>query len=118
MEIFKSISELLSKIDSIFENDWIFTNLEKWKTTPLECPLYLVRDEDVDNASEDETFVNPGGIELPIALEHENVTSWMLIEILHGVLLNLRKSKPNISVNDFVYAINYYREYDDFYDPA
>jgi hypothetical protein len=117
MEKIGSISHLFKATINSNENEWIYTNLETWNTTPKKCDFYIISEAEIDDLPDEEVYESQAGPYLPITLQNLNLSPWMEIAVLQGVIQNLKlKDGDRIDDDLLIDGINYYREYDDFMD--
>ncbi len=115
MQKFNSIRELALFTLSSTENEWIYTNIDKWNSRPKECAFWVIQESEVDALPDDEVYESAGGPFLPKELKNENLWPWMTQDVLAGVLLNLKVIDVDSCDDAFlIKGINYYREFDDF----
>lgn len=100
------------------DNCWIFVNIAEWNVSPQTTKFYFIDEDEIDGMPDDEVFQSDTGDFLPLALKDKALRPWFESATLHGVASNASiPSSPNAEeCQRFVYAANYYREYDDFFD--
>jgi len=108
MKTYQNIAEVLDDIDHLQWFGSLFTEQPIWKKKPLEAKfLYLEGDDELEDIFDEET--------LQPKLAHEaNVTHFLDIEIFKGILKNQVDQKSDSSIDDYIAALNYYREFDTF----
>ena len=115
MKKMQGITNLFSTVNSHTDNDWVYTNLDKWEEEPEKAIFYLISEDEIDDLEEDDkTVENSAGELIPKSLEKENVETWLDVQTLQAIFEVIQK-KVNAPDNDIlIRAINHYREYDDF----
>lgn len=115
MKKMQGIIDLFSTLDSVTDNDWVYTNLEKWEEQPETAVFYLISEDEIDNLEEDDkTVENSAGETIPKTLEKENVETWLDVQTLQAISQILQKKIKSPDNAILIKAINYYRENDDF----
>ena len=118
MKEFNSIKEVALYALGQDENEWVYTNIEKWKLQPKSCKFWVIPETDIDELSEEDLYESAEGPFLPKKLESENLYPWMMQDILAGVLNNLKMNcAENYSEEMFIKGINHYRDFDAFLTP-
>ncbi|MFI8618593.1 hypothetical protein ACIGHN_24125 [Acidovorax sp. NPDC077693] len=116
MKKMTSLSELYECVASAGENEWIYTNIEAWHNNPQHCEFYFISEDEVEEMADDEVYESEAGPYLPASVKNLDLYPWMQIDVLKGVLENAGINNEHFDDNNFVKAINYYRENDDFMD--
>lgn len=110
MKTFHSIQELLSELDGLNWDSALFINQNSWEADPLRAEILLLEGDD-----ELEDVVP--GTHLPKIAKNKDMRQFFDMETFRDIVNFERKRNPNASVSDIIYAIGFYREKDDFYDP-
>lgn len=115
MKKMQGITNLFSTINSATDNDWVYTNQDKWENEPEKAVFYLISEDEIDDLEEDEkTVENSAGELIPKALEKENVETWIDVQTLQAIFDVIQKKVNAPDDATLIRAINHYREYDDF----
>ena len=119
MKLINSLSDLFDVVINSVGNEWVYANRDAWAKCPEGCVFYVIPESEIDDMPDDEVYESEGGSCLPINLQHLDLWPWMEISNLQGVIENLRMMNREVfDVDMFIKGINYYRENDDFMEPA
>lgn len=110
MKTFQSIQDLLRELDELHWDSALFIEEDTWEDDPLHAEVLLLQGDD-----ELEDVVP--GTHLPKLAQNNAMRQLLDMETFRDVVYFERKRNPVASVSDIVFAINFYRETDDFYDP-
>ena len=110
MKIYNSLVDLIEDIPSLPGRDWIYVNLDSWKSGPEKTKLFYIPWNYIQDLEGDEIYLDEEGMEMPKSVEKCNLRCWMLVSQLDYIL----KNKVDRGVRWFVEEINYYRENDEF----
>jgi hypothetical protein len=110
MKIYHSIQELLGELDELNWDSALFINQNSWEADPLHAEVLLLEGDD-----ELEDVVP--GTHLPKIAENNGMKQLFDMETFRDIVNFERKRNPDAPVSDVIFAINFYREKDDFYDP-
>ncbi|OAE12175.1 hypothetical protein AZH11_15520 [Pseudomonas simiae] len=109
------INNLFSTVNSHTDNDWVYTNLDKWEEEPEKAIFYLISEDEIDDLEDDDkTVENSAGELIPKSLEKENVETWLDVQTLQAIFEVIQKKVKAPDSDILIQAINHYREYDDF----
>lgn len=115
MDRYKNLMDLCNSIENIEDNYWIYTNIDKWESTPELAVFYTIdEDELMDMEDEDETIENRDGEQIPEKWGDNNVSTWLELQTLQAIIFIVKKKVLIPDINILIKAIDYYREYDDF----
>ena len=115
MKKMQGFTNLFSTVNSHTDNDWVYTNLDKWEEEPRNAIFYLISEEEIDDLEEDDkTVENSAGELIPKSLEKENVETWLDVQTLQAIFEVIQKKVTAPDNDILIRAINHYREYDDF----
>ncbi|MDL2188868.1 hypothetical protein P5706_32305 [Pseudomonas sp. ChxA] len=115
MKKMQDITNLFSTINSHTDNDWVYTNLEKWEAHPESAIFYLISEDEIDDLEEeDKTVENSAGELIPKSLAKENVETWLDAQTLLAIFEIIQKKVKAPDDDILIRAINHYREFDDF----
>lgn len=119
----RELASIVDLIETVFrskENEWIYTNIDAWNKQPKNTKFWLISESEVDELDDSEIYESDDGPLLPLSLQPENLSPWMLLDTIRGVLLNLcidKYTTIDINITDLVIrGVNYYREHDNFLD--
>jgi len=108
MKHYQNIVELIKDLQSLKWHGSLLTHHMIWKDKPHEAHfLYLDSDDELEDIFDHKT------LQPKLAFE-ANVTHFLDIEIFKGILKNQVDQKSNSSIEDYITALNYYRQYDTF----
>ena len=110
MKIFHSIQELLGELACLNWDSSIFVNQGAWMADPQRTEILLLEGDD------ELGDVAPGS-HLPNLAKSRNMRQLFDMETFRDIVNFERKRKPAASVSDIIFAINYYRERDNFFNP-
>ncbi|MBN3794301.1 hypothetical protein [Burkholderia sp. Ac-20392] len=110
MKIYHSIQDFLGEVDGLNWDSALFINQSAWAADPLSAEiLFLEGDDELED-------VVPG-THLPKIAKSRDMRQLFDMETVRDIVNFEWKRNSNASVADIVFAINYYREKDGFYDP-
>lgn len=102
--------DVLGELDQLDWDAAFFVERISWETKPEDTQiLYLEGDDEIEDVVE--------GTHLPKLVNERGMRQLLDVETFRDVVRFERKRKPDATVRDVIYALNYYREKDDFYDP-
>ena len=110
MKVYRSMQDLLGELNSFSWDSALFINQSAWMNDPEHAEILLL---DGDDELED---VVPG-THLPKIAKNRNMRQLFDMETFRDIVNFERKRNADASVADVIFAINFYREKDDFYDP-
>ena len=114
---YKNIYLLAQDLSEDFSNDWIYLNVSKWSVDPKNTEVFIINEDWLIDLQVDmpELVVNNSKSEvIPIECGDVEIETFIEVQTLEGVVINIKKSKKDFDFDLLVKAINYYREYDDF----
>lgn len=111
VKTYKSLIELLENIPSLPGKDWIYVNLDSWKSNPEESKFFYIPWDCIQDLEDDEIYLDDEDMEMPKSVEDYDLRCWMLVNQLDYILKN-KVAKGGIKW--FVDEVNYYRENDEF----
>ena len=109
MLTYASIAELLEDIKSkrdLSDFDFVYARVSEWNVNPATTSLYLPSFE------ESEEWDDARG--LPAVIVAQGLSTLLATSNLEDVAWNLLRAKPAGTTDDFVEAIDHYREFDSF----
>lgn len=101
MKLFKNIEDLLVNLNALDWNAWVYCDKDSWDKSPMDTPLYYLREDDVEEDSE---------TGLPTICSEKNVTPFFEVETLKDIIGVFLKRHAKDVVDDIVY----YRKNDTF----
>jgi hypothetical protein len=110
MKIFHSIQELLGELEELNWDSALFINQNSWGADPLHAEILVLEGDD---ELED---VAPG-THLPKIAKNKDMRQLFDMETFRDIVNFERKRNPRASTSEIIFAIDFYREKDDFYDP-
>lgn len=110
MKTYHSIRDLLGELHGLDWDSALFINQSAWGADPQHAEILLLEGDD-----ELEDVVP--GTHLPKIAKDREMRQLFDMETFRDVVNFERKRNPGASVSEIIFAINFYRENDDFYDP-
>ncbi|WP_420212055.1 DUF7716 domain-containing protein [Burkholderia aenigmatica] len=110
MKTYRSVQALLDELDSLDWDSALFVDHRAWMADPWHADILLLEGDD---ELED---VAPG-THLPKIAKSRNMRQLFDMQTFRGIVEFERRRNSTASLADIVFAVNYYREMDDFYDP-
>lgn len=118
MKIYPNIFAVIPDLPNM--NEWLMVADDAWQKDPQTAKIYIF-DEDEMYDLEEQGLAKIGEYfdEFPLPFEFENKPIGYLSEsgTLEGIVYNLAKYLPNYSQNQLIEAINFYQEFDTFFEP-
>ncbi|KHK53001.1 hypothetical protein PI86_14500 [Burkholderia sp. A9] len=112
MQIYNSLLELIENIWSLSEKDWIYANLDSWRSDPEGARFFYIPWDYIQDLGDDEIYLDDEDMEMPKSVEKYNLRCWMLVNQLSYILKS--KVGENYDLKWFIDEVNYYRENDEF----
>ena len=110
MKIYRSIQDLLIDLDGLNWDSALFVNQDVWATNPQHAEiLYLEGDDELED-------IVPR-THLPKIAKDHGMRQLFDLEVFRDIVHFERRRNPTASTAEVIFALNYYREKDDFYDP-
>jgi hypothetical protein len=110
MKIYYSIQELLGELNGLDWDSALFINESAWGADPQRAEiLFLEGDDELED-------VVPG-THLPKIARDRDMRQLFDMETFRDIVNFEGKRNPGATVSEIIFAINFYREKDDFYDP-
>lgn len=110
MKIYRSIQDVLSELNNLDWDSALFIDQRAWAADPLHAEILLLEGDD-----ELEDVVS--GTHLPKIASDRGMRQLFDLETFRDIVNFEQKRNPTALITDMIYALNYYREKDDFYDP-
>ncbi|WP_263265156.1 hypothetical protein [Pseudomonas sp. RIT-PI-S] len=108
MVIYKNFSSLLSDVEGLDKFGTLYANRQKWLGDPFKVEfLLLVGDDELEELD---------GNGNPILATINNAKYFLDVEIFQNVIELQAKCNPESGLDEYIFAINYYLENDDFYE--
>lgn len=109
MKTYQTIEKLINDIDALNWSGVLFTNRNTWNSAPRNANFfYLDEDDELDDIVDEETM-------LPRLVQENFAERFLDVQVFTDVIDQQRELNPNSTLNEFIHALNYYREYDTFY---
>jgi hypothetical protein len=109
MIFINELAALIAQYESLDKFGTLFMNLDEWSSTPEKTKfLLLIGDDELED-------LNEGHI--PVLARNNNMRYFLDVEIFQSIIYLQVENKSKSNLDDFIRAINYYLEYDDFYVP-
>ena len=117
MKLFRTIGDLIPSLDLdglvAGECDsgasWLFARLVDWDNAPLTAELMVLDDED------EEQGYNPEDEDRPIQAVERDMQGLLEYATFEAILAEQYRQNSMSTINDYVTAIDHYREYDSFF---
>ena len=108
MKRYLNLDDVLANLDGLAWSESLFADHQTWLRCPLRAQfLYLDGDDELEDIFDMET--------LQPRLAHEaKLTHFLDVEIFKAVRTHQESQKIDSTTDDYVAALNYYREYDTF----
>lgn len=110
MKTYTSIETLIQERENLDWDAWLYCNLIKWGENPSGTTIYHITEDEALEYDEDE---DSG---LPMIAVDLDVDTFLEMETFKSIVANQLLRKNDSETEDFIKAINYYREYDTFID--
>ncbi|MEE4684347.1 hypothetical protein V2K59_05780 [Pseudomonas alliivorans] len=106
---YKGLVFLLAEVESLDKFGTLYANREKWGADPNNTEIYLLAgDDELEDLDADGN---------PILATKNDIQYFLDVEIFQSIIEIQKGNKPESTIGDYVYSINYYLENDDFYEP-
>jgi hypothetical protein len=110
MKIYSSIHDLLDELDHLNWDSSFFVNQVAWMADPQSAEiLFLEGDDELEDVAL--------GTHLPNLAKIRNMRQLFDMETFRDIVDFELKRQPTASVSDIIFAINFYREKDNFFNP-
>jgi hypothetical protein len=107
MIVYESLAALIAETDKLDKLGTLYVQREKWCTDPTQVEiLLLIGDDELEDLNDEGT---------PLLAAQRNARYFLDVEIFQSVIELQREKNPASRVDDYVFALNYYLENDDFY---
>lgn len=111
MKTFATLKEVLDNMEEMSWEGTLFTNKKAWDVQPNESKfIYLEGDDEIEDIADGETS-------LPKLAQENDVQYFLDFQIFQDVIIKQLELSNESTIDDFINALNYYREYDSFYWP-
>lgn len=109
MIFFNDLAALVAQYESLDKLGTLFMNVNEWSNTPETTKfLLLIGDDELEDLDDEHN---------PVLATENNMKYFFDVEMFQSVVDLQVEKKPESDLSDFIHAINYYLEYDDFYEP-
>lgn len=108
MLIYKSLEFVVADVESLDKFGTLYVNREEWGRVPSNTQIHLLAGDD----ELEDLDVNGN----PMLANKYEVQYFFDVEIFQSVIELQKDNKPESVVDDYIYAINYYLDNDDFYE--
>lgn len=115
MLTFNSLEELVHTLDQQEINEWVYTNLERFRQDPVNNDFYIIPEEDLwELEGAGQTVKNHRDEDIPAAWPDHKVQAWLEAATVQDVLHVLRRrgSEPDLPL--IAKALQFYHEQDAF----
>jgi hypothetical protein len=85
MQHFETIDKLIESIAGLKQEQWIFANIESWKSNPRSTDFYYIPWDYLQTLEDNEVFVDDDELELPASLKEKHLKEWMLVNVLSHI---------------------------------
>jgi hypothetical protein len=107
MIVYKNLAALIAETDKLDKLGTLYVQREKWGTDPTQVEiLLLIGDDELEDLNDEGT---------PLLAAQSNARYFHDVQIFQSVIELQREKNPVSRVDDYVFALNYYLENDDFY---
>lgn len=109
MIFFNDLASLIAQYQSIDKLGTLFVNSDEWSSAPEKTKvLLLIGDDELEDLDDEHN---------PVLATENDMEYFFDVEMFQSVIDLQVEKKPESDLSDFIHAINYYLEYDDFYEP-
>ncbi len=101
------------------DNEWLHIDAAEWDTDPLTAPVYVFPEAEMEDLAEvGQAQECVSGTLVPAAFAGRDMQTLCGADMLDGVVFNLAKWLPDYRPEQLLQALEYYLEYDTFYEAA
>ncbi len=111
MKTFANLQEILPATPSLPWDSAVFVDVAAWRADPLAAPLTLLEGDD-----ELEDLVDMK-CHLPRIAVERGLRQMLETQTFQDVIAFERRRNPHATPRDYAFALDHYREMDDFFDP-
>jgi hypothetical protein len=107
MIVYENLASLIAGADRLDKLGTLYVQREKWGSDPTQVDiLLLIGDDELEDLNDEDT---------PLLAAQSNARYFLDVEIFKSVIELQHEKNPASPVEDYVFALNYYLENDDFY---
>jgi hypothetical protein len=107
MIVYKTLAALIAETEKLDKFGTLYVERKKWGADPMQIEiLLLIGDDELEDLDDEQT---------PLLAAQSNARYFLDVEIFQSVIELQREKNPASRVDDYVFALNYYLENDDFY---
>ncbi|MGG4184823.1 MULTISPECIES: DUF7716 domain-containing protein [Paenibacillus] len=115
IQTFDSLEALVHAVDQTEINEWVFANLERVQSNPLNSTYYIIPEEELWELEDAGlTVTNHRDESIPASLPDHHVQSWLEVATVQDVIEVLRHSGSEPDIERIAQGLRYYHEYDAF----
>ncbi len=112
MKVFDSLEKILPETSALDWDSAVFADMAAWASHPLSTPLTVLEgDDELEDLASVEDH-------LPRIAAEKGLRQLLDMQTFQDVIDFESKRNKDATPKDFVHALNYYREMDDFFDPG
>ncbi|MCL1916780.1 MAG: hypothetical protein FWG14_00440 [Peptococcaceae bacterium] len=112
MKLYRALQELLGELDQLNWDAALFIKQSSWMANPQKAEiLYLEGDNELEDIVDIDTH-------LPKIASDQGMRQLLDVETFRDVVIYERKRNPSATEVEIIHALNYYQEYDVYYDPT
>lgn len=107
MIVYKTLAALIAETEKLDKLGTLYVERKKWCIDPTQVEIMLlIGDDELEDLNDEGT---------PLFAAQRNARYFLDVEIFQSVIELQREKNPASRVDDYVFALNYYLENDDFY---
>lgn len=107
MIVYKNLAILIADTEKLDKFATLYLDRQKWRMDPANVEIFLlVGDDELEDLDEESN---------PVLATQNNARYFLDVEIFQSVIDLQREKKENSDIDDYIFAISYYLENDDFY---
>ncbi|WP_268796874.1 DUF7716 domain-containing protein [Pseudomonas huanghezhanensis] len=107
MIVYKNLATLIVDTEKLDKFGTLYVDREKWRADPAHVEiLLLIGDDELEDLDEEGN---------PVLATQNDARYFFDVEIFQSVIDLQRGKKEGSIIDDYIHAINYYLESDDFY---
>ncbi|WP_226002562.1 hypothetical protein [Paenibacillus sp. BJ-4] len=115
IQTFDSLEALVQTVRQTEINEWIFTNLDRFQSNPIDNAYYIIPEEELWELEDAGlTVTNHLDESIPAALPDHHVQTWLEVATVQDVIEVLHRSGSKPSLQRIAQGLQYYYEYDAF----
>ena len=107
MIVYKDLAALIADTEKLDKFGTLYVDRKKWRADPEHAEiLLLIGDDELEDLDEEGN---------PVLATQNDARYFFDVEIFQNVIDLQREKKERSLIEDYIHAINYYLENDDFY---